>query len=66
MKVGSIGMLMKSREGSLKVEEEIRDGNLGDGGGFKVKRLDCGIALKVIKGRRKLRDEKRKGYKDTR
>ena len=56
MKVGSIGMLMKSREGSLKVEGEIRDGNLGDGGGFKVKRLDCGIALKVIKGRRKLRD----------
>ena len=57
MKVGSI---------DLKVEEEIRDGNLGDGGGFKVKRLNCGIALKVIKGRRKLRDEKRKGYKDTR
>ena len=35
-------MLMKSREGSLKVEEEIRDGNLGDGGGFKVKRFDGG------------------------
>ena len=47
-------MLMKSREGSLKVEGEMRDGNLGDGGRFKEKRLDGG-SFESYKGKEKVK-----------